>query len=65
MMQNKYKVILLAALLAVVAFIIMAPQLGLKPQKIGEFAVTPQPADALARAEKSGKPIFLEFYAKW
>lgn len=64
-MQKKYKLLLIAVLLSAVAFIMIAPQLGLTPKAMSKFAVTPQPADALARAEKSGQPVFLEFYAKW
>lgn len=30
-----------------------------------EFQVTKQPLVAFEEAEKSDKPIFLEFYAKW
>jgi len=64
-MQTRYKVLLLVGLIAAVLFIMAAPRLGVVPQAVQEFAVTPQPADALARAEKSGKPVLLEFYAKW
>lgn len=64
-MQKKYKALLLVALLVAVAFIMLAPRFGLMSNAVGKFAVTPQSADVLARAEKSGKPIFLEFYAKW
>ena len=64
-MIKNYRVILLAVLVIVIAFILLAPQLGLKPAAISQFAVTPEPAVALDKAEKSGKPVFLEFYAKW
>lgn len=64
-MQKKYKVMLLAALIVAIGFIMLAPQLGLKEKVVGKFAVTPRPAEALAAAEKSGRPVFLEFYAKW
>jgi thiol:disulfide interchange protein len=65
LVQTKYRVLLLVGLIAAVFLIMAAPRLGLVPQSVQEFAVTPQPADAYARAEKSGKPVFLEFYAKW
>ncbi len=63
-MQKRHRIFLLITLAAVIALIFAAPQFGLT-SKITEFAVTPQPADALAKAEKSGQPVFLEFYAAW
>lgn len=64
-MQNKYRILFLAVLIVVVALIMLAPQLGLNKKAVGKFAVTPRPAEAMAAAEKSGRPVFLEFYAKW
>jgi len=60
-MKTKAKILILiaVALLSIMAMII--------PRFKGpsEFQVTSQPLVAFEAAQKSGKPIFLEFYAKW
>jgi len=60
-MKTKPKVLILiaVALLSILAMVI--------PRFTGpsEFQVTNQPLVTFEQAQKSGKPIFLEFYAKW
>ena len=60
-MKAKTKILILiaVALLSIMAIVI--------PRFTGpsEFQVTNQPLVAFQAAQKSGKPIFLEFYAKW
>jgi len=60
-MKTKAKILILitVALLSIMAM--------LTPRFSGpsEFHVTNQPLVAFQEAQKSGKPIFLEFYAKW
>lgn len=60
-MKTKIKVIILlsVAILSVMALVI--PRYTTPSQ----FTVTNQPLVAFEQAEKSGQPIFLEFYAKW
>lgn len=60
-MKTKVKVLILVfvSVLSVMALVI--------PRFYGlsEFHVTNRPQVAFEDAQKSGKPIFLEFYAKW
>ena len=60
-MKAKTRVLILitVAILSIMAMVI--------PRFAGpsEFQVTNQPLVAFEAAQKSGKPIFLEFYAKW
>jgi len=60
-MKTKTKILILigVALLSIMAIVI--------PRFTGpsEFQVTNQPLVAFQAAQKSGKPIFLEFYGKW
>jgi len=60
-MKTKFKVLILVlvGVLAIMALVI--------PRFYGpsEFQVTNQPQVAFDAAQKSGKPIFLEFYGKW
>ena len=60
-MKKKIKVliILTVAILSVMALVIP------RYTNPSEFHVTNQPLVAFQEAQKSGKPIFLEFYAKW
>lgn len=60
-MKTKTRVLILitVAILSIMAMVI--------PRFAGpsEFQVTNQPLVAFEAAQKSAKPIFLEFYAKW
>ena len=60
-MKTKSRVLILitVAVLSIMAIVI--------PRFSGpsEFQVTNQPLVAFQAAQKSSKPIFLEFYAKW
>lgn len=60
-MKTKTKVLMLlmVGILSIMALVI--------PRYISasQFHVTNQPLIAFEEAQKSGKPIFLEFYAKW
>ena len=60
-MKTKVKILILigVALLSMMALVI--PRYSTP----SEFHVTNQPLVAFQEAQKSGKPIFLEFYAKW
>ena len=60
-MKNKTKVLifLTVAILSVMALVIP------RYTSPSEFQVTKQPLVAFEEAQKSGKPIFLEFYATW
>lgn len=57
--KTKVLILLAVALLSTMAMVI--------PRVTGpsEFQVTNQPLVAYEAAQKSGRPIFLEFYAKW
>jgi len=57
--KTKLLMILLVGILSIMALVI--PRYT-SPSK---FQVTNQPLVAFQEAQKSGKPIFLEFYAKW
>lgn len=60
-MRTKTRVLILitVAVLSIMAMVM--------PRFTGpsEFQVTNQPLVAFEAAQKSGKPIFLKFYAKW
>ena len=60
-MKTKLKVfiILTVAILSHIALVIP------RYNSSSEFHVTSSPLVAYEEAQKSGKPIFLEFYAKW
>lgn len=60
-MKTKTKVfmILTVVILSIMALVIP------RYTSPSEFHVTNQPLVAFQEAQKSGKPIFLEFYAKW
>ncbi|MDQ7093127.1 hypothetical protein REC12_05955 [Desulfosporosinus sp. PR] len=60
-MKTKLKVLILVLVSALALMALVIPGFAGKP----EFHTTNQPQVALAAAKKSGKPIFLEFYAKW
>lgn len=57
--KTKVVIILTVAILSMLALVI--------PRYSGptEFRAANQPTVAFQDAQKSGKPIFLEFYAKW
>lgn len=60
-MKTRFKVLILVmvGVLGIMALVI--PKLTRK----NEFHVTDQPKVAFENTKESGKPIFLEFYAKW
>lgn len=60
-MKMRLKVLILL----LISFLSLAVLVGPRLRTNSEFQVTKQPAIAFAEAEKAGKPIFLEFYAKW
>lgn len=57
--KTKVLIILIVAILSMMALVIP------RYTSPSEFHVTNQPLVAFEEAQKSGKPIFLEFYAKW
>lgn len=58
--KTKALILLTVAILSVMALVI--PRYT---SPSSEFKVTNQPLVAFEAAQKSGQPIFLEFYAKW
>ncbi|KUO71908.1 MAG: hypothetical protein APF81_07615 [Desulfosporosinus sp. BRH_c37] len=60
-MKTKVKVLILilVGVLSILALVIP------RSYSSSEFQVTKRPQVAFEDAKKSGKPIFLEFYAKW
>lgn len=57
--NNKVLILLTISILSLMALII--PRVSAP----SEFHVTKEPLTAFQEAQKSGKPTFLEFYAKW
>lgn len=57
--NTKVLMLLTVAILSIMALVIP------RYTNPSEFHVTKQPLVAFQEAQKSGKPIFLEFYAKW
>ncbi|ADG83413.1 thiol:disulfide interchange protein DsbD [Thermincola potens] len=62
-MSKTGRIIILAVLVIVIIGIMAAPSFMSKGEE--KFTVTPNPADAFAKAKGQGKPVFLEFYASW
>jgi cytochrome c-type biogenesis protein len=60
-MKTKTKVLIMltVAILSILALVIP------RYTSQSKFHVTNKPLVAFQEAQKSGKPIFLEFYAKW
>lgn len=57
--KNKVLIILTVIILSMMALVIP------RYTSLSEFHVTNQPLVAFQEAQKSGDPIFLEFYADW
>lgn len=67
--SNKTKLGIIATVILVSLGLVFLPQfikrdLSANP-KVTQFQITPKPREAYERALKGGRPIFLEFYAKW
>ena len=60
-MKTKTKVLILLAVSVLSMMALVMPRFS----GPSEFHVTNQPLVAFQEAQKSGQPIFLEFYAKW
>lgn len=67
--SSKTKLGIIAMVILVSLGLVYLPQVlkGAPPssQEITQFQITPKPREAYERALKGGRPIFLEFYAKW
>ncbi|MBC2723611.1 MAG: hypothetical protein HGJ98_18330 [Desulfosporosinus sp.] len=57
--KNKVLIALIVTLLSLIALAIP------RYTSPSEFHATKQPMVAFQEAQKSGQPVFLEFYAKW
>lgn len=68
-LSTKTKLVIVAGILLLAAGFVYGPKLlgsvAPAPAAIAKFQVTPQPKDAYNQAVSKGRPIFLEFYAKW
>ncbi|KKM09995.1 hypothetical protein SY88_15160 [Clostridiales bacterium PH28_bin88] len=56
---------ILAVVLVLVAAVLVWPRLPFARNNVTEFKVTERPAQALQAARTAGRPVFLEFYARW
>ncbi len=60
-MKTKMKVFIILTVAILSIFALVIPRYT----SPSEFHTTKQPLIAFEEAQKSGKPIFMEFYAKW
>jgi len=60
-MKTKLKVLIVITVTILSLMALIIPRYA----KPSEFHVTNQPMVTFQEAQKSGQPIFLEFYAKW